>query len=68
MMVTSFEETETLVLVAAVAAAAQTVRLVAKGDPPRATVDERVQRLEAVKRGDEVVIRHTEALALRLDT
>jgi hypothetical protein len=31
------------------------------------TVDPRVQRLNEVKPGDEVVVRHTEALSLRLD-
>ena len=31
------------------------------------TVDPRVQRLDEVKPGDEVVVRHTEALSLRLD-
>ena len=37
-----------------------------EGDPVKVVVDDRVQRLDEVKKGDIVVVRYTEAIGMRM--
>ena len=62
------ETVELTARVEAIDLAARTVTLRGpEGNVRVVTVDESVERLDAVKPGDEVVVRHTQALALTLD-